>query len=29
MKICCLFRDAGPLAEEYRKAFVQLWERKP
>jgi phosphatidylserine/phosphatidylglycerophosphate/cardiolipin synthase-like enzyme len=23
-----LFRDAGPLAEEYRKAFVQLWERK-
>ena len=24
-----LFRDAGPLAEEYRKAFLQLWERKP
>ena len=24
-----LFRDAGPLAEEYRKAFFQLWERKP
>jgi phosphatidylserine/phosphatidylglycerophosphate/cardiolipin synthase-like enzyme len=24
-----LFRDAGPLAEEYRKAFMQLWERKP
>lgn len=23
-----LFRDAGPLAEEYRKAFRQLWERK-
>jgi phosphatidylserine/phosphatidylglycerophosphate/cardiolipin synthase-like enzyme len=23
-----LFRDAAPLAEEYRKAFVQLWERK-
>jgi len=23
-----LFRDAGPLAEEYRKAFAQLWERK-
>ena len=23
-----LFRDAGPLAEEYRKAFLQLWERK-
>jgi phosphatidylserine/phosphatidylglycerophosphate/cardiolipin synthase-like enzyme len=23
-----LFRDAGPLAEEYRKAFFQLWERK-
>ncbi len=22
------FRDAGPLAEEYRKAFFQLWERK-
>jgi phosphatidylserine/phosphatidylglycerophosphate/cardiolipin synthase-like enzyme len=24
-----LFRDAGPLAEEYRKAFFYLWERKP
>ena len=24
-----LFRDAGPLAEEYRKVFFQLWERKP
>ena len=23
-----IFRDAGPLAEEYRKAFLQLWERK-
>lgn len=23
-----LFRDAGPLAEEYRKVFLQLWERK-
>lgn len=23
-----LFRDAGPLAEEYRKAFLKLWERK-
>lgn len=23
-----LFRDAGPLAEEYRKAFLNLWERK-
>lgn len=23
-----LFRDAGPLAEEYRKVFMQLWERK-
>jgi len=23
-----LFRDAGPLAEEYRKAFFSLWERK-
>jgi phosphatidylserine/phosphatidylglycerophosphate/cardiolipin synthase-like enzyme len=22
------FRDAGPLAEEYRKIFFQLWERK-
>lgn len=22
------FRDAGPLAEEYRKVFLQLWERK-
>ena len=24
-----LFRDAGPLAEEYRKAFFRIWERKP
>jgi len=24
-----LFRDATPLAEEYRKAFARLWERKP
>jgi len=24
-----LFRDAGALAEEYRKAFARLWERKP
>jgi len=24
-----MFRNAGPLAEEYRKAFFQLWERKP
>jgi phosphatidylserine/phosphatidylglycerophosphate/cardiolipin synthase-like enzyme len=24
-----LFRNAGPLAEEYRKIFFQLWERKP
>ncbi|MGE5305941.1 MAG: phospholipase D family protein [Alphaproteobacteria bacterium] len=24
-----VFRDAGPLAEEYRKAFFRLWERKP
>src|SRR5919109_3438838 len=24
-----LFRDAGPLAEEYRKIFLQMWERKP
>lgn len=24
-----LFRDAGPLAEEYRKAFFRVWERKP
>lgn len=24
-----LFHDAAPLAEEYRKAFLQLWERKP
>jgi phosphatidylserine/phosphatidylglycerophosphate/cardiolipin synthase-like enzyme len=24
-----LFRDAGPLAEEYRRAFFRLWERKP
>jgi len=23
-----LFRDAGPLAEEYRKIFLRLWERK-
>ena len=23
-----LFRDAGPLAEEYRKIFASLWERK-
>lgn len=23
-----LFRDAGPLAEDYRKAFFRLWERK-
>jgi phosphatidylserine/phosphatidylglycerophosphate/cardiolipin synthase-like enzyme len=23
-----LFRDAGPLAEEYRRVFAQLWERK-
>jgi phosphatidylserine/phosphatidylglycerophosphate/cardiolipin synthase-like enzyme len=23
-----LFRDAGPLAEEYRKVFFQLWDRK-
>jgi phosphatidylserine/phosphatidylglycerophosphate/cardiolipin synthase-like enzyme len=23
-----LFRDAGPLAEEYRRIFFQLWERK-
>lgn len=23
------FRDAGPLADEYRKAFMRLWERKP
>ena len=23
-----LFRDAGPLAEEYRKTFFQLWQRK-
>jgi phosphatidylserine/phosphatidylglycerophosphate/cardiolipin synthase-like enzyme len=23
-----LFRDAAPLAEEYRKIFFQLWERK-
>lgn len=22
------FRDAGPLAEEYRRIFLQLWERK-
>jgi phosphatidylserine/phosphatidylglycerophosphate/cardiolipin synthase-like enzyme len=24
-----LFREAGPLAEEYRRAFLQIWERKP
>jgi len=24
-----LFRDAGPLAEDYRQAFLRLWERKP
>jgi phosphatidylserine/phosphatidylglycerophosphate/cardiolipin synthase-like enzyme len=24
-----MFRDASPLAEEYRKAFLHLWERKP
>jgi phosphatidylserine/phosphatidylglycerophosphate/cardiolipin synthase-like enzyme len=24
-----LFREAAPLAEEYRRAFVRLWERKP
>jgi phosphatidylserine/phosphatidylglycerophosphate/cardiolipin synthase-like enzyme len=24
-----MFRDAGPLAEEYRKVFLRLWERKP
>ena len=24
-----LFRDAGPLAEEYRKEFFRLWEKKP
>jgi phosphatidylserine/phosphatidylglycerophosphate/cardiolipin synthase-like enzyme len=24
-----VFRDANPLAEEYRKAFLRLWERKP
>jgi phosphatidylserine/phosphatidylglycerophosphate/cardiolipin synthase-like enzyme len=23
------FRDAGPLAEEYRKEFFRLWEKKP
>jgi phosphatidylserine/phosphatidylglycerophosphate/cardiolipin synthase-like enzyme len=23
-----LFRDAAPLAEEYRKNFFRLWERK-
>lgn len=23
-----VFREAGPLAEEYRKAFFRLWERK-
>lgn len=24
-----LFRDAAPLAEEYRQAFLRLWDRKP
>ncbi len=24
-----LFRNAGPLAEDYRQAFLRLWERKP
>jgi phosphatidylserine/phosphatidylglycerophosphate/cardiolipin synthase-like enzyme len=24
-----MFRDASPLAEEYRKTFFRLWERKP
>lgn len=24
-----VFRDASPLAEEYRKTFLRLWERKP
>ena len=24
-----MFRDAGPLADEYRRAFLRLWERKP
>jgi len=24
-----MFRDAGALAEEYRKTFLRLWERKP
>jgi phosphatidylserine/phosphatidylglycerophosphate/cardiolipin synthase-like enzyme len=24
-----MFRDASPLAEEYRKTFLRLWERKP
>ena len=24
-----LFREAGPLADEYRQAFMRLWERKP
>lgn len=24
-----MFRDAHPLAEEYRKTFIRLWERKP
>jgi len=24
-----VFRDAGPLAEEYRQNFLRLWERKP
>ena len=24
-----LFREAGPLADEYRQAFMRLWERRP
>lgn len=24
-----LFREAGPLAEDYRQVFLRLWERKP
>lgn len=24
-----IFRDAGPLAEDFRKAFARLWEKKP
>ena len=24
-----MFRDAGPLAEEYRRAFFRVWERRP